>query len=261
MDKSNTLRITRWSGLATVLCLACGEPAPVAAQDKKETPKLIAIAPLSISPGSEVQLKLRGLKLDAITAVRFPGVATLKAEIKEKKKADLPNGAEAKTVGDTQCDIVFTAPANLPTGALKIEAVAGMETLAGEIEVTPKALLLEEHEPNNGFDQAQAVGIGQRVAGRIKEERDVDVYSVSGAIGQRVLVEVFASRRGSLADPLITVYDDQRRVIRTVDDTSGRDPAITLNLPDSGKIYVAVQDAHDRGGAWHNYHFAVSEVR
>ena len=53
----------------------------VRAEDQKpDTPRITAIAPLDVVRGQETTLRIRGVKLSNATEVRFPGA--LKAEIK-----------------------------------------------------------------------------------------------------------------------------------------------------------------------------------
>jgi hypothetical protein len=42
------------------------------AQEKKDAPRITAIAPISITAGAPTTLKIRGLKLDAASELRFP---------------------------------------------------------------------------------------------------------------------------------------------------------------------------------------------
>src|SRR5688572_3799548 len=93
------------------------------AQEKKDLPRITAIAPISVTAGAQTTLKIRGVKLDSASELRFPALPAVKAELKEKKKADLPTGLEAKDVGDTQCEATFAPPADVPTGPLAVEIV------------------------------------------------------------------------------------------------------------------------------------------
>jgi hypothetical protein len=241
-----------------LVCLAAG----LRAEDKKDAPRIIGIAPMDVVAGQATTLKLRGVKLDAVTEVRFPAVPGLKAEVKEKKKADLPTGLEAKEVGDTQVEIAFTLPADFSGEVLAVQAVtpAG-ETEPREIAVVANGLLTEEHEPNNGFAEAQLLERGKPVRGAIKEERDVDVFAFEAKQNETISVEVLAARRSSMLDPLLTLFDEKRRILRVVDDTSGRDPVLTFTAATAGKFYVVLQDAGDRGGAWHTYEIRLKEGR
>jgi len=100
--------------------------AAASAQEKKpsDTPRVIAVAPLEAARGAKTTLLLRGLKLDTASALRIaseaPGVT---AELGEKKKATLPNGAEANKIGDTQVAVVLSLPDSLKDGSLKLSVI------------------------------------------------------------------------------------------------------------------------------------------
>ena len=231
---------------------------PASAQEKKDAPRITAISPIRVTPGTSVTFKIRGVKLDSATELRFPSVAGLKAEVKEKKKADLPNGLEAKDVGDTQCEATLMLPADLPAGMLAVEVVTpGGTSEPREVSVGAAAALLEEKDPNNEFGEAQKLELAQVITGRVKEERDVDVFSVNLTAGQSVSVEVTAARCSSLLDPLLSIFDANRRLLRSVDDAATRDAALTFAPPQTGAYFIVLQDAGDRGGAWHNYELLV----
>lgn len=233
---------------------------PGQTEDSKDATRLTGLVPLEICPGSEVTLKLRGLKLDAVTDVRFPALAGMKAEVKEKKKADLPTGQEAKEVGDTQCEVVFKLPSDAPLGPLDLEIVSPTGVLTKRVRVIPKETLVEEKEPNNGFREAQPISWGKILRGKIEPEKDVDVFSFNATKGQRVGVDVFASRATSLLDPLVTIYDAGGRALMSVDDSETRDPSFIFQAPADGPYLVAIQDSGDRGGPWHAYELKIEEV-
>jgi len=254
--------LSRFAGAARwgVLVACALATAAFAADDKKDAPRLTGLVPLEVSPGTEVSLKFRGLKLDTATEVRFPALPGLKVELREKKKADLPTGQEAKDVGDTQCEAVAKLPGDLPLGTLAVEVVTPGGPLAREVRVVAADTLAEEKEPNNGFQEAQAVVLGKTLRGKIEAEKDVDVFALTAAKGQRFKVAVWASRLNSMMDPLVSIFDEHGRLLMTVDDSEGRDPEFVFTAPTAGRFLLAVQDAGDRGGAWHAYELKVEEA-
>src|SRR4051812_36737397 len=97
---------------AALACLASPFARAEDAKDAKKTPPLvIANAPLAVTPGSKVTLRLRGLGIDAATDVRFPDAKTPpQAAIKSKGKVTVPQGFEAKGIGDAQVEVELTVP-------------------------------------------------------------------------------------------------------------------------------------------------------
>lgn len=233
------------------------------AQEKKaDAPRVIALSPLTISPGTTVTLKVRGAKLANATEVRFPAAAGVKATLKEKKAAEVPNGLDAKDVGDTQLEAEVVLPADLAPGALGFAVVTPEGTATGgSVQVREAAQLILEKEPDNGFRDAQPIEFGRVIAGGIKEDKDVDVFRFAGHARQKITAEVAAPQNGSLLDPALMLFDAAGQILAVNDDVAtSRDAQLEIELPADGPYFLSVTDAHDRGGAWHNYELSLREV-
>lgn len=227
--------------------------------ENKDLPKILLAAPLGISPGVPAKLTFRGLKLEALTDIRF-GDAKLSAKIVNKGAAAPPNGQEAPRSGDTQVEVEISLPAETPAGTIVVVA----QNAAGESQ--PYALLVNgavppvpEVEPNDGFTQAQPATIGTVIEGSVHQNQNVDVFRVDSRAGQKLLIEVFAARHGSVLDSVLTVYDAKRRLLATNDDQSGTaDSRLEWTCPAEGPYYVVLQDAHDQGGPAHPYRLSIT---
>lgn len=232
----------------------------VSAQERPEPPRILLAAPLAISPGKPTTVILRGLKLDGVTRVEVSGVDGLtELPIKKQEKAGLPPQVEAKEAGDTQVEVEISLPEQF-TGSgfsLAIETPAGKT--AYELLPLPADQLILEVEPNGGFRQAQQLEFGKQIAGSIHQQRDVDVYQLTGKAGQQIVAEVVAHRRGSTLDGWLSLFDAQGRLLATADDiltdagAPSRDPALHFTLPADGQYFLSLVDAHDRGGPTHPY--------
>ena len=227
------------------------------AEDKKQdAPRITAIAPLDLIPGQETTLKIRGVKLSNATEVRFSGA--LKAVIKEKKAAEIPNGLDAKDVGNTQLELKLTVPDDLPAGPLALSIVTPEGTTAPrELRVLDAASCVDEKEPNGSLREAQLIELGTTLRGTIHEDKDVDVFQFAGKAGQRIAAEIFAARGASLLDSVLTLLDARGHQLACADDSLTPDSQLTLTLPADGSYFLIVQDAHDRGSAWHGYELVV----
>ena len=117
---------------------------------------------------------------------------------------------------------------------------------------------VQEKEPNDGFDNAQAVSLGQVIQGSIDRAQDVDVYAFEGKAGRKVVLEVHAARYGSALDSFLSLHDKDGQLIASNDDIADSvDSRIEATLPKAGKYFVTVIDAHDTGGALHVYRLAL----
>src|SRR5215207_278249 len=106
--------------LAFVLVVCLLSPTRVVAQEKKDDgkkkePRITVVAPLAVTAGSKVTLKVRGLELAEAKEVRFgDGKPALKAQVKSKGKVPVPEKLEAKDVGDTEVQVELDLPPDAP---------------------------------------------------------------------------------------------------------------------------------------------------
>lgn len=238
-----------------VFCCLMSGVSGAAAQDTKpeQQPRIVASSPLAIAAGVPVKLALRGQRLDEVTEFKI-GDTSIKAELVSKGKAAVPQNYDAKRIGDTQAEIKLTLPPETATGKLTLTAIsAAGASLPYEIDVIRTEDLVEEKEPNDGFKTAQSVQTGLTIVGTIHEGRNVDVFKFNAEAGQKLVIEVFASRSGSPLDPFLTLYDETGQVLGGSDDNVGRDPRFEATFSKSGPYFVTVQDANDSGGPHFSY--------
>ncbi|MBA4064959.1 MAG: hypothetical protein C0501_14845 [Isosphaera sp.] len=234
--------------------------APVGSQDKKppekkDAPKVLYAVPLVARPGETQKLALRGKNLAAVREVTVGGADGAKVKVLGAKAVPVPNNYSADRVGDSEVEVELELPKGAKPGAVTLTA-AGSNAYA--LLVRDDTPAVAEKEPNDGFDQAQPVPVPSAVEGTVRQERDPDVYRFAGKKGDRVRVEVRAARHGSPADPRVVVYDADRRVLDSADDTDGTaDPVLVVALPRDGTYFVAVTDANDLGGANFGYRLVV----
>jgi len=224
-------------------------------QEKKkpaaaETPKPLFALPLTVPAGFKGKVTIRGQKLDDVTEVSTTeSKAKLKLTGKPRKSAG-PKDFPADKAGDSECDLDLELPKDFPVGSLPITLVGPKgksETFLLAIDDSPTTA---EKEPNDGFNQAQELTLPTVVVAKIERDKDVDVFRFVGKAGEKVRIEVFAARLGSPTDTLLTVYDAEKRVLTSVDDTDGKpDPIVNLTLPRDGVYYISVIESNDLGGA------------
>jgi hypothetical protein len=246
-----------------VAVLAVFAVLPSFGQDKKKPapknePRVILAVPLGAAPGKTTRLTLRGAHLEDATDVK---VATGKGSVKilGKGKAAVPDKNPDK-VGDTQVEIELTLDAKVTGDSVSLVVV----TPAGETK--PHAVLIEtmlpllaEKEPNDGFLTAHPVVLPGVIEGAIQRPKDVDIIRFDGKKGQKLYVEVLASRHGSPLDAILTLYDAKFQQIAVNDDFAKehRDAKIEISLPADGVYYLSLIDAHDSGSYLHVYRLIV----
>jgi len=233
-------------GLVAVAVLAA-EPAK---PDPKDQPKIIVAVPFGLTPGKPTKLLLRGLKLDEAAEIRLHDPkGSAKILSKGKAPVDAKEKEQLDRYGDTQMEIEATPSADYPGPTVMLSVVTPAGESPPHAVFVDREPVVHEKKPNNGFENAQPVGVGQTVEGVVNAASDVDVYRFDGKEGQRLVLEVFASRYGSPLDSLLTLYDADGRIVASNDDIDGTtDSRIETTLPKSGAYYVSVVDANDGGG-------------
>jgi hypothetical protein len=229
--------------------------------EKKDAPKLLYAVPLVAKPGEKQKLVLRGKNLAAVKEVTVAGADAAKVKVLGAKAVPVPNNYPGERVGDSEVEIELELPKDARPGAVKLTAVGpGGESNAYTLLLRDDTPAVAEKEENGGFDAAQEVKLPCAVEGTIRAERDVDVFKFVGKKGDKVSVEVQAARFGSPVDAFLTVYDADRKIVASADDTDGSpDPALTVTLPRDGTYFVSLIDAHDLGGANFGYRLVVKK--
>ena len=230
-----------------------------AATEKKEPPRIAMCVPLAIAADSKTPTKLivRGWNLEGVKELRSSD-PMVSFKVVSTSKADVPNGLEAKNVGDTQVEVEATVADGVKRGAPALIAVGPdgdskpYSILVGSVDP-----LVADQEANDGFRQSQPIKVPQTVDGLIHEKRNVDVYSFEIDSEQRVVIEVLARRHGSALDSLLTLFDARGRIVAVNDDHDGSPDSLITSELSQGRYLISLQDAHDHGGAAHPYRLIV----
>lgn len=240
--------------LALYLTLA----AQSASSQESEAPVIKLANPIGVLPGTTTKVLLRGWKLDDAKEVKC-GDGKSTAKILGQGNADNLNMQDSKRVGDRKVEIELTLPVDVAVGELALTVVTGKgESQPYSLFVGGDLPVVEEKEGNDGFRQAQTLQIPQIVFGSIHADRNVDCFAFDGLAGKRLVCEVFAHRRGTNLDALLSLYNDRGVLVASHDDLSdSRDARLEVTLPSDGKFYLVLQDAHDLGGHAHAYRLVV----
>ena len=223
--------------------------------DKKDAPKILYAVPLVAKPGEKQKLALRGKNLDAVKDVKVIGADDAKVKVLGGKKTPAGNNQPGERLGDSEVEIELEPPKDAKSGTVKLTAG---DSPAYTLLIRDDTPAVAEKEPNDGFDTAQPIPVPSAVEGTVKGDRDPDVFTFAGKKGDKLRIEVQAARFGSPLDALVQVFDADRRVIASADDTDGSaDPIIVFTLPKDGAYYITLIDAHDLGGPQFGYRLMV----
>jgi hypothetical protein len=222
-------------------------------EKKKETPKVTMALPFGVTPGTN-KITIRGLLLTNATAVRLLSAEDATAEILSRGKATVPDKADPKRIGDTQLELRILLPEKFPVGDLPFIAFTpDGDTSTNFLHVVTRAGMFREKEPNPGFRKANDIALPQTILGTIQDANDVDVFHFKGRAGEKISFATLSGRYGSTLDPILNVFDANGHALKTSDDAKDLDAHLTLTLPRDGDYFLAINDAHDRGGLTYSY--------
>lgn len=127
-----------------------------------------------------------------------------------------------------------------------------------------------ESEPNDDSKSAQPVKISTVVNGRMLRPGDWDVYRLEGRAGQAIVAEVHARRLGSPLDSVLRLTDSKGQTVAVNDDhvdkgagltTHHADSLLYAKLKTSGRYYLHIGDAQNKGGPAYAYRLRISPPR
>ena len=195
------------------------------------SPQLGIIQPRGVQRGSEAVLTFSGARLGDAEEVFFyePGLAVTKIEPVDANQ--------------------FKATVQVAPDCRLGEHTAQVRTKTGISEyrtffVGPYPAH-EEKEPNNDFENPQAVPLNVTVTGVVQSE-DVDYFVIEAKQGQRISAEIEGMRLGTtLFDPYVAILDSKRFELSAVDDTPLllQDSVAAIVAPEDGKYIIEVRES------------------
>ncbi len=232
-----------------------------AAEKKVEPPRVAMCVPLAVATGGTTKLVVRGWALDSAKEVRSSS-PQVSFKVLSVASVAVPNGQDAKQIGDTQIELEVTVAEGIEPGEATLTVVSSTgESPPHRLLIGSVLPLVAESEPHDGFQQAQPIQIPQAVDGQIYSDKNVDVFAFDIADPQSVTIEVLARRHGSSLDSLLTLFDHRGNIVAVNDDLDGTtDSRITAELA-AGKYFVSLQDAHDHGGPAHPYRLIIQRMQ
>ena len=225
--------------LRSTLVLLLLTAAPASAQ---LAPPSVRIArPFGVAPGESIALEVRGANLDRVAALAFDD-PRIQAEGLELAK---PDGNDARL--GRKLTATLRLPADLAPGPLAFRLLSprGISNPA-TLRVGRSLPTSTETEPNDQLRKAKVVALPAAIEGAIEPGDDVDLFAVELRAGETLAAETIAARGGSALDALLTVFGPDGRALASDDDTFGKDAAVGITAPVSGRYVVQLQDANGK---------------
>jgi hypothetical protein len=192
------------------------------------------LTPLGGKLGSTVEISVQGDNFDDVKALRCddPG---LKAEL-------------VKQVNNNQSIFKLTIAPTTLVGTHDIHVVGRFGISNSRLfEVNDTLSEVEEKEPNETADKAQAIPLNCVVNGTTDSQGD-DYTRFKAARGQQVVIDCLSSRLGIESDPSLTLFSASGKLLASNRNTNGYDPLITFKTPEDADYLVMLNEATYNGG-------------
>jgi len=116
------------------------------------------------------------------------------------------------------------------------------------------------YEPNDGFDIATPINLGDVISATIDPRRDLDYFQFNGIKDQPITIDIDTPYPSRLYYSVLRLYDADRRVIASCYyyHGPGYDPQILHTLPRDGIYYIRVEGGYDDGGEYYFYNLRLT---
>ena len=258
------VRLTQKSTLFILLALL-PSVFPLWAQakmDKAATePELTSLFPLGGRSGTEVEVEIRGERLEGAYAIWFGGEG-LRAQIKKVEEIDLPIPAEntqsstqkkkMKQVTGHRVSLQMEIDSQARVGAhhLRVLSPRGISN-ALTFWVNSDPILAETNDPHHSPEKTQHVRVPVVINGQISESGEIDCYEFLARQGRELVFEFEGEGQATLYE-VTGSWFDPNRVIRLdfVENLLPRyhetsHTQLTYPFPKSGRYVVKVTGASE----------------
>ncbi|MBY0589251.1 PPC domain-containing protein [bacterium] len=148
----------------------------------------------------------------------------------------------------------FTAPKSVSFADLPPLEGTTQAPTPNRLRVTPLDNVLES-EPNDSLEDIASPMGATPVAfnGVIHSPGDIDHFRFTASEGERIDIEVWASRIGSPIDTLLELLDEWGGMVARNDDATSHDSQLSVTIPRTGVYSLQVRDKRKAGGPYFFY--------
>ena len=201
-------------------------------------PALTQAVPAAAAPGKTTEITLSGTKLDQPLKLWSSFPATIEA---------VPGDPNAKGKTTLLCKITLPPEAACGVGALIVTTSEGQsDPLFLMIDDLPS---LADNGNNHTVETAQEISTQTAVDGT-SDGPVFDFYKFAAKTGQRLSLEVVATRLGSDFDPVLRILNATGQEIALIDDdlSLGADCRISQTFPADGVYVLELRDNRYKAG-------------
>lgn len=237
-----TLAVGRMDGSLAIYDPAQGKPvAP-------PRPELARVAPRGLQRGVATTVELTGKNLLAAERLEF---ARGSFEVQLKPDESGERLIAQLTPGDDVARGVYEFAVVTPGGTSEKQKLF--------VDELPQVV---EQEPNDAIvPEAEALTLPCNVWGTLSQRGDTDCFAFTANEGQHLVVELSGASIGGKIDAVLTLFDEQGRIVASRSDFNGQDdPLVDFAVPATGRYVVRVSDLMQNGSADHGYRLTVGEL-
>jgi hypothetical protein len=226
--------------------LAVVAASPAQAQRRRQAggslpqPQLLSIDRPGVQTGGTTDLTVRGTDLEGAHSLWFdhPGLRAFHLK-----------GATFRVACAT----------GTPVGQHDVRVVGTYGVSNPRTLVVGDRPVVNETEPNNTPQTANAIAVNTTVNGESAAAADVDCFAFEGKKGQRLLFDLEGERIDSRIDATLRLLGPSGRELAESRDEVGGDPLLDVTLPADGRYVVKVHDVTFKGSNEHPYRLTVTD--
>ncbi|MBI2924230.1 MAG: hypothetical protein HYY24_00820, partial [Verrucomicrobia bacterium] len=205
--------------------------------------RLFSVFPPGGQRGAPVEVTLNGADLDEAARLHFshPGLT-----------ATLKSSESAVSVTEPGRFVVGIA-SNVPPGVYDMRAIGRFGISNPRAFVVGTLTEVVEKSPDNAFTNATEVPLGSTINARTEANLS-DYFKFTAKKSQRLLLECQAGELDSRMDPVLILYDEQRRELKW----ARHGGLLDFTAPADGQYFLRVHDFLNLGGADYFYRVSLS---
>ncbi|MEK7674586.1 MAG: hypothetical protein AAB676_01960 [Verrucomicrobiota bacterium] len=229
-------------------------------------PKLTAISQEWLRRGVITEVTLSGENLDSVSSFIVSGekgvsvAVTPPAQPIVNVESSLGgiSSVAAKDNKKVETRFGIATDAALGERELRVVTPAGVSNpINFQVSHLPE---VSDNGQNKSVEQAQPVPLPAAINGRINAPSEVDHYRFKAKKGQRLILDVYASRSGSSLDSSLALLDAAGKELLRNEDANGLDSLLDFIVPEDAECVLQIRDFRYQGGGDFRYRLIAGEL-
>lgn len=224
---------------------------PVVSAETIPAPRLDTVFPYGCRAGTDVEVTISGDALDGTQQLLFSRAGVTASPVMTQPDRFYP---EPRPVPGK---FVLHIGKDVPPGAYEVRATNRLGVSNARpflVDTLPEILNTKaNHKPKD----ATEINVNSVVNGTSEPQRQ-DFYRFEAKKGQGLVIHCCSHAADQRLDAVITLSDEQGKVLRTVHDAVRLEPTLAATIPADGQYLLSVHDFLWEGGSQFSYRLRVS---